>query len=214
MVDLLVAVRGVHFASTATVTGVAVFQYLIAEPAFRNGGADSTRGQAYREKLRAVQLIALALAVLSGAAWLIALAVTIDGQGLPAVISNGTVWLLFTKTHFGRVWLARLVLAVLLLGVLRLQKRSVAAIQWEGPSAILAVCLMGSLAGSGHAAATPGTAGDVHLVADTLHLAAGGAWLGGLLPLWCSSHSQSGRPIHPSSRQRRLQRIGSRLWAC
>ena len=48
---------------------------------------------------------------------------------------------------------------------------------------VTAICLMGSLAGSGHAAGTPGALGDVHLVADVLHLLAAAAWLGGLLPL-------------------------------
>jgi copper resistance protein D len=184
MVDWLVAVRGVHFASTASVTGVALFQYLIAEPAFRKGGADPATVHAYRNKLNATLLIALALAVLSGAAWFVALATTVGGQDLLAVTSNGIAWLLLTRTQFGHVWLARLVLAALLLGVSRLQRRSVAGMRWEGPSAILAACLMGSLAGSGHAAATPGLGGDIHLVADTLHLVAAGAWLGGLLPLW------------------------------
>ena len=32
----------------------------------------------------------------------------------------------------------------------------------------------------GHAGATPGLAGDLHLVSDMLHLLAAGAWLGGL----------------------------------
>jgi putative copper resistance protein D len=178
MVDLLVAARGVHFASTAAVTGVALFQYLIAEPAIRKGGAGSTRVQAYREKLRAILLISLVLAVLSGAAWLVVLAMTIGGQGSIAVVFNGTVWLLLTKTHFGYVWLARLALATVLLGVWLSPKQS------AGLSAILAACLMGTLAGSGHAAATPGAAGDVHLVADFFHLLAAGAWLGGLAPLW------------------------------
>jgi len=45
------------------------------------------------------------------------------------------------------------------------------------------MCLMGSLAWSGHAAGSPGAIGDIHLIADVLHLVAAGAWLGGLLPL-------------------------------
>lgn len=184
MDDLLVAARGVHFVATATVTGVALFQYLIAGPAFRTGRAEPATVNAYLERLRAILPIALALAVLSGGAWFIALAMAIGGGGLPAVVSHETVWLLLTKTQFGHVWLARLALAALLLGVLELQKGRPSGFQWEGLSAVLAVCLMGSLAGAGHAAATPGVAGDVHLVADILHLVAAGGWLGGLLPLW------------------------------
>jgi copper resistance protein D len=185
MVDWLVAARGVHFASTASVAGVALFQCLIAEPAFRMAGAAPATMQAYREKLRTILLIGLALAVLSGAAWLIALAMRIGDQDLAAVVSKGTVWLLLTETQFGHAWLARLVVAALLMGLSLRQKQSVAAGRWwEGLSAISAACLMGSLAWAGHAGATPGAEGDIHLVADILHLVASGAWLGGFLPLW------------------------------
>jgi copper resistance protein D len=40
--------------------------------------------------------------------------------------------------------------------------------------------LIGLIAFVGHAGATPGTAGDIHLASDTMHLLAAGAWLGGL----------------------------------
>jgi putative copper resistance protein D len=186
MIDLLIVARGVHFASTALVAGVALFQYLIAEPAFRAEEADLAKLHAYRDKLNTCLLVSLALAVLSGAVWLIALAMTIGGQGLGAVLSNGTVWLLLTETQFGHVWVARLALAAVLLGVLRLQRGSDdAASRWrQSLAALLAACLMGLLALAGHAGATPGMAGALHLTADILHLVVAGAWLGGLLPLW------------------------------
>jgi putative copper resistance protein D len=174
MIGLLAAARSIHFASSATVTGAALFQCLIAQPAFRTAGAEPAQMQAYREKLRAILLIGLALAVVSGAVWLIALAMKIGGHGLAAVVSSGTVWLLLSETQFGHVWLARLVLAALLLGLARRQALA----------ALAASCLIGSLAWAGHAGATPGVEGDIHLVADILHLVASGAWLGGLLPLW------------------------------
>ena len=37
----------------------------------------------------------------------------------------------------------------------------------------------------GHAGATPGIAGDIHLVSDMVHLLAAGAWLGGLPAFAC-----------------------------
>jgi putative copper resistance protein D len=141
--------------------------------------------QVFREKLRAILLIGLVLAILSGAVWLIALAIDIGGQGAVAVVSNRTVWLLLTSTQFGHVWLARFVLATFLVGLAWLERQRVAAVSWgESFFAISAACLMGSIAWAGHAAASPGVEGDVHLVADVLHLVAAGAWLGGLLPLW------------------------------
>jgi putative copper resistance protein D len=185
MVDVLVAARGVHFASTASVVGVTLFQYFVTEPAFRAAGAAPSWIRAYREKLRMLLLISLAVAVFSGAAWLIALAMDIGGPDPAAVVSNGTVWLLLTSTQFGHVWLMRLVLAALLFGLARPQGQNWTAVRrWEGLSAILASCLMGALAWAGHAGASSGAKGVMHLTADILHLVAGGAWLGGLVPLW------------------------------
>jgi copper resistance protein D len=185
MIDLLIVARAVHFAATALVAGTALFRYLIAEPAFRSDQANSARLQSYRDKLRAWLLIGLALAVGSNVAWLAALATKIGGQGLQDVVSIKTVWPLLTATQFGHVWMARLVLAPFLLGVLELQRRHDAANPWrQGLSAFSAACLIGSLAWAGHAGATPGLRGELHVTADILHLVAAGAWLGGLLPLY------------------------------
>jgi putative copper resistance protein D len=107
MIDLLVAARGVHFASTAVVAGVALFRYLIAEPAFQTGEVDSASLQAYRDKLNACMLIGLALAVFSGAVWLTALAITIGAQNSLGIVSTETVWLLLTETQFGHVSLPK-----------------------------------------------------------------------------------------------------------
>jgi putative copper resistance protein D len=185
MLDLLVVARGVHFTSTAVVAGVALFQYLIAEPAFQMVRAGPAGVRGYREKLRAILLAGLAVAVVSGATWLIALAMTIGREGPVAVVFGGTAWVLLIKTQFGHVWGLRLLMVALLLGVLWRQRGSEPASQsWQGLSAFLAAGLIGSLAWAGHAGATPGVEGDIHLTADILHLVAAGAWLGGLLPLW------------------------------
>jgi putative copper resistance protein D len=184
MIALLVAARAVHFAAMATVMGAALFRYLVAEPAFRaaaTGGSASAR--AYRARLATILWIGFALAVLSGAAWLLALAAKIGGQGLP-VASGGVAWVLLTETQFGHFWIARAFLAGLLFCALWLGKPSDAGTRFgQGPAALATLCLMGSLAWSGHAAGSPGAIGDIHLIADVLHLVAAGAWLGGLLPL-------------------------------
>jgi putative copper resistance protein D len=185
MVDLLIAARAVHLASSAIVAGTALFQFAVAEPAFRMALADPQTSIAFRRKLRAIVLLGLVVAVFSGALWLVALAMTIRGQDPAAVLSSGTVWLLLTRTQFGHAWIARSVMAAVVLGTLGLRGWSEAAIRRrEGLSAISAAALMGSLAWAGHAAATPGVVGEIHLATDVLHLVAAGAWLGGLLPLW------------------------------
>ena len=184
MIALLAAARAVHFASTAMVMGVALFQHLVAEPAFRTaaiGGSASAR--AYRARLATILRIGFALAVLSGTAWLLALAAKI-GSSLPVVVSDGVAWVLLTETQFGHVWIARAFLAGLLFCALWLGKAGDAGTRFrQRLTTVTAMCLMGSLAWSGHAAGSPGVIGDIHLIADVLHLVAAGAWLGGLLPL-------------------------------
>ena len=57
-------------------------------------------------------------------------------------------------------------------------------IGWRGAVLLaIGVGLIGSLAGAGHAAGTPGLPGKLHVTADALHLVAAAAWVGGLLPL-------------------------------
>jgi putative copper resistance protein D len=185
MIALLAAARAVHFASTAMVTGAALFQYFVAEPAFRTaaiGGSASAR--AYRARLATILWTGFALAVLSGAAWLLALAAKIGGHGPPVASSGGVAWVLLTETQFGHLWMARAFLAGLLFCTLWLGKPSDGRARFgHGLTSVAAMCLMGSLAWSGHAAGSPGVIGDIHLIADVLHLVAAGAWLGGLLPL-------------------------------
>jgi putative copper resistance protein D len=176
MLALLVAARAVHFAATAMVMGAALFQYLVAEPAFRTAAiASSPAVRAYRVWLAAILWIGLALAVLSGVAWLLALAWKIGGHGSAVTAASGVPLILLTKTQFGHFWIVRAFLAALLFGALWFGRQKL--------TAVAATCLMGALAWSGHAAGSPGAIGDIYVIADTLHLLAAGAWLGGLLPL-------------------------------
>ena len=169
MDELLIGARVVHFAATASVAGAALFRFLIADPALRRAGADA---EVWRSSLRILMWLALVLVVLSGVAWLFAVAANLGGE----------VGRVLTDTRFGNAWLVRLALAMLLafsFGSARL-------------SAVLAACLLGSLAWSGHAGAAPGPIGRLHLAVDVLHLLAAGTWLGGLLPLWLLLRRQAG----------------------
>ena len=159
MDDLLVAARAVHFATTSLVAGVVLFRWLVADTA------------GLRRRLAIIVLVSLTLSLLSGIAWLLAVAATIGR----AALAN-TVSLLLTETQFGHAWLVRLLLAGLLLAGVMRRSRILLALS--------AVGLMGALAWSGHAAGTPGIRGDFHRLADFLHLLAAAAWLGGLLPLF------------------------------
>ena len=91
---------------------------------------------------------------------------------------------------FGQVASARLALA-LLLGVLHACGRRRGWLQLAA-----AIGLIALLALTGHAGATPGLAGRIHLLSDMVHLLAAGAWLGGLpaLAMLLAQARRSGEP--------------------
>lgn len=174
MLDPLILVRFVHIAATVLAAGTVGFVALVAEPAASavTRPADFT---ALRERLIVVVFIALAVAMLSGAVWLLLVAADIYGASIVEVYLRGDVASVLTDTRFGQVALARLMLA-LLLGAL---------LPWPGTQYLqlaVAAVLIALLALIGHAGATPGLAGRVHLATDIVHLLGASAWLGGLLP--------------------------------
>ncbi len=161
MIDPLILARGIHMAATALAAGTVAFMVLVADL------------PALRRQLTLLVWTALALAILSGLAWLVWLSADIYGAPIIEVCLHGGVWSVLIETRFGLVWIARLGLAILL-GILML---------W--PAARLlqlaaAACLLGLIALIGHAGATPGTAGQIHVASDIVHLLAAGAWVGAL----------------------------------
>ena len=168
--DPLILVRGVHIAATLLACGTTAFVVIVAEPV----GAKARAGfAAFRYQLTVLTWLALALAILSGMAWLVLLASDILGASLSAVCLHGGAWPVLFDTRFGLVWIVRLALA-LLLGVLILRPQT-RSLQLAAAAALIALPAL-----VGHAGATPGMTGDVHLVSDIVHLLAAGAWLGGL----------------------------------
>jgi putative copper resistance protein D len=182
--ELLPYVRAVHFAATVTAAGIVLFHVFVAGPAF--GSADRNPSPAVKRLLaRFLRLVwaSLAVAVLSGAAWLLLLAADIYDAPVSEVWANGGAWTVATQTRFGRIWSIRLGLAALLaLSFTRL----LSARQRTGLNyvpAILAAAFLITPAWTGHAGAMPGLSGQFDVIADALHLLAAGVWVGGLLPL-------------------------------
>jgi putative copper resistance protein D len=83
------------------------------------------------------------------------------------------------ETQFGDVTIVRAGFAICVAACLVFDRAAIA--QWFGLTASFG--LAASLAWIGHAGATVGATGYLHLVADALHLIAAAAWLGGLAPL-------------------------------
>jgi copper resistance protein D len=126
----------------------------------------------------------MALGLVSGTAWLAAVAANMSGKPLGIPLCRDVVPVVLTRTRFGEDWLLRLVLAGLVgacLLALQGLRRGVGAIGWA--ALFLAALMLWSLGWAGHGATTPGPPGDLHLVADILHLLAAGLWLGTLIPL-------------------------------
>jgi putative copper resistance protein D len=179
----LVAARALHFASTVMVAGAIFFRFFIAEPAFRAGrDGRPAETDALRRQLTWIVWINVALAIASGAAWLVLLAANISGVPVTEVFSDDTIWTVLTDTRFGYDWIGRLCLVVLVTASWSLldERRR---LTWGLVPVLLVACFLGALGWPGHSGATPGVAGDFYLASDILHLIAAGTWVGGLLPL-------------------------------
>jgi copper resistance protein D len=171
VIEPIVLARTIHIAATALAVGTVYFMALVAEPAF--GRRHSAGLAGLRRRCNLMVWSALAVAIVSGAAWLALLAADIFGAPVIAVCLHGGLWQVLTGTRFGAVWSGRLALA-LLLGLLLLWP----ALRWLQVAA--ATALIALIAFIGHAGATPGGYGELHLASDLVHLIAAGAWLGGL----------------------------------
>lgn len=117
------------------------------------------------------------LALVTAWAALLAMAANIGG-GLNAAFDPSILAAVAGDTQFGRVWVARILLAVVVLGV-RVR---------PGPARdkrllALSGLLLASVALTGHSALPGGVPGILHQLADVVHLLAAGWWIGGLLAL-------------------------------
>ncbi len=186
MNDAMIIVRAVHFAAVIAVTGVAFFLAFIADPApaFGPAGNNASLRAMLRLRLAAIAWIGLALAVASGAAWLVVTAAEMSGRPLADVFPQGILWIVLLHTGFGRDWLARAALAGLLAAafVPLMSPSRGKSTSIKGAAAVSAAGFAGSLAWAGHAVGATGIQGIVHPAADVLHLIAAAAWVGALVP--------------------------------
>jgi copper resistance protein D len=131
--------------------------------------------------LRRVLLIAAIAALVSSVFWWDSVAVRMGG-GWSYATDADTLGAVLFETHFGEVWLWRLVLGAALVLLLVLPLRL-----WGKAHGILiaglSALLVATIAPTGHAAMHQGPVGNAHQVSDMVHLLCAGAWLGGLVPL-------------------------------
>lgn len=183
MGDPLAYVRAVHFAATIVAAGVVIFEVTVAAPAFASAGMLDPETTRLRNRWAWLVWASLAFAAVSGAIWLVLLAVGIYDAPIADVWRDGGVWTVASETRFGQISLLRLAAAALLAPSLPMLKRAANRGPWSASAVVLAIAVLIGPAWTGHAGATPGVAGEFPLAADALHLLAAGAWLGGLPPL-------------------------------
>lgn len=173
MDGFLIAARALHYASTISLAGVFAFICFVVGP-------DASPN--LRRQLAQLGWASLGLALFSGGAWLLLVSAQMSGQSVVATLTQGVVGTVLTRTRFGQVWVWRFVLS-LMWAVLLLMPQGWRRWWWRWTGLVLAGAMLGLLAWAGHGGATPGLPGDLHLVADILHLLAAGAWVGSLVPL-------------------------------
>src|SRR5215472_12565951 len=175
MAETWAAARFLHFAAAMAAFGIAAFRH------YAFAGAGRTIDAAVRAAFDAA--LARAMAVAAGLALASALAIipftAAEMSGSNAAARDPTIWhaVLF-DTQFGRVWCWHCGCAAALMLLSAAPPRP-----WRTAAASLAaLLLLASLGLTGHAAMDMG-GGASHEINQTVHLVAGGLWLGGLLPL-------------------------------
>jgi copper resistance protein D len=166
--EALVLCRLLQFAAAMLLFGAAVFQAALAPPALAG---------AIHRPLRRMAAAAILVVAATACFWL-SLTAGQMGDGWADAYDPETIRSVLIDTQFGRVWLWRLALAFLLLGLLALGRHD----RWP-MLAVLAALVLGSLGLVGHAAMHTGPLGWLNRLSHIVHLLAAGFWLGSLPPL-------------------------------
>jgi putative copper resistance protein D len=174
MIELgLVVARLLHYTAVTTLAGVAFFPlyaYASAEP------------KELCDRRQAILLSSAVGALLGGVIWLVCTVANMGGAWA-GVADREILWTVLNETTFGWVWMARMLLAVLIVGLTAVPPFWMGTARRDLVTAFLTAVLLASLAGTGHAQIEDGAMNAVHVAADAAHLLAAGAWLGGLIPL-------------------------------
>lgn len=185
--------RAVH--NTATLLCWGCFAYLTTLVPHQLAVAIGTR-------LRGFRLTAVVLAVGTTMAALPLEAADI-GDGWSATIDWPTTRAVLFETSVGQAWQIQAVLALLLAATL-----AVPAWMQARATAVASGLLLASLALTGHAAMHEGSLGVLHRLNDAVHVLAGGAWLGSLLPLLLILRSID-RPLRQAEAALALRRFST-----
>jgi putative copper resistance protein D len=184
MNEFLVLTRAIHFGAVLWLFGEFVFFAVVVGPALRSLSEDaSTDSRDPERRLVCVAGCCVAIGIASAIVWLLLEAASMSGTPLAVAFNRQTLDVVVRETLFGRIWLVRLGLSLLLSAALwfawRQQPRRQGPILKIGGT-LLAGAYAATLAWTGHAAADAGVDHYLHLASDAVHLLAAGAWVGAL----------------------------------
>jgi putative copper resistance protein D len=202
VLELLIAIRAAHYAATVVAAGTVLFSVLVSDPVWRP--ADACNGA---RKTRRILFAALAVAIVTLAAWLMMLAVELADGHWREALTDGTCWALLTETQFGRVAEVRTLAAVTTAGLFVAGRTPLGSACCRSLAAVAACFLLATLAWVGHAGAAYGGTGWLHLAGDAAHLLAAGAWIGGLVPLFAYIGDSAGQHGQLAELRRALRRF-------
>ncbi|HEY4636522.1 MAG TPA: CopD family protein, partial [Rhodospirillales bacterium] len=173
--------QGIHVLAVALIAGAFLFALAMPLPA----GMEAAKTANVMPKVEcAVGRLAaygLAAAMVTALLWLWAVTSGTSGLGLadPALIPAAAR--VVTDTSFGQLWLWRLAGAIGLALLLAGPARRIGGRAGLALASLLALGLLASIAGMGHAAAAPDRA--LEIAVQAAHLVAAGVWFGGLTAL-------------------------------
>lgn len=184
MNEFLVLTRAIHFGAVLWLFGEFVLLAVVVGPALRRVSEHASIDS--REPERRLFRVAgwcVAIGIASAIAWLLLEAVNMSGMPLTEALNRRTLDAVLRETVFGRIWLVRLGLSLLLSAMLwlgsRQQTRRKGAMLKIG-GILVAGAYAATLAFTGHALSDAGADRYAHLASDAVHLLAAGAWVGAL----------------------------------
>ncbi len=160
--------RFLHDGATMALWGAFAFLWALVPAVLADGV-----GQRLSTARTAAVLVAVATTVAA-----LPLEAAAIGTGWPDALDPETLRAVLFETSVGLALMAQMAAALLLAATLALPSR-----MRSGGTAIASGLLLATLALTGHAAMHEGGLGIAHRLNDAVHVLAGGAWIGALLPL-------------------------------
>lgn len=200
MIELSALVRFVHLAAAALLVGSHGFLVLIAQPAAKKAAGGVTHPILDAQRRFHFRTAWLCLVLLAVSALLALWLQLLNVAGPAALTDLSAVSPLLTDTQYGKVWLTRAALIILVgLALTRPGRPTNEHADFSAVAGLgLSAALLAAIALSGHAAAAEGARFAAQTFLDGCHLLAAGFWLGGLVPLFVSLRT-GGRTSDPSA---------------